>query len=277
VRGRIAWPGVARYVDFDRGEWAARRRTPPRPVPTGTVAPADQVEVYGPLADLVAERAGGTAPFVVAVTGSVAVGKSASAAALSAALTGDEPGEQVAVVCTDGFLFPNRVLAARGLLDRKGFPESFDHDALARFLVTLRGGASEARAPVYSHATYDIVEGEAQVVRRPRVLILEGLPFPEDHVDLTVFLDAAEVDIERWFVVRFCSLCADARTDDTSAYYRIFSGYSDAQAGAFARQVWAAINHVNLEEHILPVRDGSDVILEKGPDHAVRRVRLRVT
>ena len=272
---------MARYVDFDRGEWATRRRTPPRPVPTGTVAPADQVEVYGPLADLVAERADGTAPFVVAVTGSVAVGKSASAAALASALTDDlttddATTEDVAVVCTDGFLLSNRVLAARGLLDRKGFPESFDHDALARFLVALRAGASEARAPVYSHATYDIVEGQAQVVRRPRVLILEGLPFPEDHVDLTVFLDAAEVDIERWFVTRFCSLCADARADDTS-FFHGFSGYSDAQAGAFARQVWAAINHVNLEEHILPVRDGSDVILEKGPDHAVRRVRLRVT
>ena len=268
---------MARYVDFDRDEWAARRRTPvPRPVPTGTVTSADQVEVYGPLADLVTERAGGTTPFVVAVTGSVAVGKSTSAAALVAALTGDATTDDVAVVCTDGFLFPNRVLAARGLADRKGFPESFDHEALARFLVALRGGASEVRAPVYSHATYDIVEGHVQVVRRPRVLILEGLPFPEDHVDFTVFLDAAEVDIERWFVARFCALCADARTDDAS-FFGGFSGYSDEQAAAFARQVWAAINHVNLEEHILPVRDGSDVILEKGPDHAVRRVRLRVT
>jgi type I pantothenate kinase len=268
---------VARYVEFDRHEWAARRRTPaPRGAPAGTVAPADQVEVYGPLADLVVERAGDTAPFVVALTGSVAVGKSASAAALATALDDDAPAERVAVVCTDGFLLPNRVLAARGLAERKGFPESFDHEALARFLVALRGGAPEVRVPVYSHATYDIVEGEAQTIRRPRVLILEGLPFPEDHVDLTVFLDAPEVDIERWFVARFCELCTDARTD-ASSYYRTFSGFSDAQAGAFAHQVWAAINHVNLEEHILPVRDRSDVILEKGADHAVRRVRLRVS
>ena len=139
----------------------------------------------------------------------------------------------------------------------------------------MRAGAAEARAPVYSHATYDIVDGETQIVHRPDVLVLEGLPFPEDHVDFTVYLDADEADIERWFVARFRALCADARTDDAS-FFRHFADYSDEQATRVRAQVWAAINHVNLEEHILPVRDTSDVILEKGPDHAVRRVRLRV-
>ena len=109
----------------------------------------------------------------------------------------------------------------------------------------------------------------------PDVLVLEGLPFPEDHVDLTVYLDADEADIERWFTARFRALRADARTDDAS-FFRYFADFTDEQANEFARQVWTAINHVNLEEHILPVRDRSDVILEKGSDHAVRRVRLRI-
>ena len=129
-------------------------------------------------------------------------------------------------------------------------------------------------APVYSHATYDIVEGDTQVVERPSVLIVEGLPFPDDHVDFTVYLDAATADIEEWYVQRFCRLVADAATDDSS-FFRYFDGYSPEQADAIARQVWGAINLVNLEEHILPTRDGSDVILVKGPDHAVERVRLR--
>ena len=142
------------------------------------------------------------------------MGKSAAAAALAEAFSADTTRAPVSVVCTDGFLYPNRELAARGIMERKGFPESFDHDALARFLVAVRDGATEAHAPVYSHATYDIVDGASQVVARPSVLILEGLPFPDDHVDFTVYLDAATADIEEWYVQRFCRLVADAATDD---------------------------------------------------------------
>ena len=131
-----------------------------------------------------------------------------------------------------------------------------------------------SHAPVYSHVTYDIVDGEAQVVDRPSVLILEGLPFPDDHVDFTVYLDAATADIEEWYVQRFCGLVADAATDDSS-FFRFFDGYSPTEAAAMAVQVWTSINLVNLEEHILPTRDTSDVILVKGRDHAVERVRLR--
>lgn len=271
---------AATYQDFDRTQWAARRRVSSGAgaavaIRPGAVTVADILEVYGPLAELVADRAGSAEPFVIAVSGSVAVGKSAAAAALAQAFGTDTSRAPVSVVCTDGFLYPNRELSARGLMERKGFPESFDHDALARFLVAVRGGAPETHAPVYSHATYDIVEGETQVVERPSVLILEGLPFPDDHVDFTVYLDAATPDIEEWYVQRFCRLVAEAATDDSS-FFRVFDGYSPAQADRFARQVWTSINLVNLEEHILPTRDGSDVILVKGSDHTVERVRLRV-
>jgi type I pantothenate kinase len=267
---------VPSYEEFDRARWAARRRaaTPVTGRP-GEVTVADVIEVYGPLAELVAERAGDVEPFVVAVTGSVAVGKSAAAGALAGAFTADTARAPVSIVCTDGFLYPNRELIARGIMDRKGFPESFDHDALARFLLDVRGGAPVAHAPVYSHVTYDIVDGQTQVVEGPSVLILEGLPFPDDHVDFTVYLDAATTDIEEWYVQRFCRLVAEAATDDAS-FFRLFAGYTQEQAAVFARQVWASINLVNLEEHILPTRDRADAILVKGPDHAVERVRLRV-
>ena len=215
---------MTRFVEFDRREWAARRRhasSVPAPSPTGLVTTADLNEVYAPLAELVTDRAAATRPFVVAVTGSVAVGKSAAAAALAAALTPGPPARSVAVVCTDGFLLSNRVLEARGLVDRKGFPESFDHDALAAFVREVRAGMPEAHAPVYSHAIYDIVDGAVQVVHRPDVLVLEGLPFPEEHVDLTVYLDANEDDILRWFTARFCALCSDARTDESTSSYLV--------------------------------------------------------
>jgi type I pantothenate kinase len=271
---------TARYQDFDRAQWSARRRAtttldaPGLHEPSDEVSVTDVLEIYGPLAELLAVRSGRAEPFVVAVTGSVAVGKSAAAAALAAAFGIETTRTPVSVVCTDGFLYPNRELVARGIMDRKGFPESFDHDALARFLVAVRSGAPEVHAPVYSHATYDIVEGASQVVARPSVLILEGLPFPDDHVDCTVYVDAATVDIEAWYVQRFCHLVSDAATDDSS-FFRMFAADSPDEAAAFARQVWTAINLVNLEEHILPVRETSDVILVKGPDHAVEKVRLR--
>ena len=268
---------MARYEDFDRDEWAASSASAsPANQSAGDVPAAELTDVYVPLAELVRERAAGAEPFVVAITGSVAVGKSASAEALAAVLAPGPPARSVDVVGTDGFLFPNRVLAARGLSERKGFPETFDHEAMVRFLTAVRSGAAEVHAPVYSHTTYDVVEGGAQVVRRPAVLILEGLPFPDDHVDLSIFLDAAERRHRALVRRRGSSRCATRRRRTT----RRSSGTSTASrsddAVAFARQVWDAINRVNLHEHILPARDGCDVILEKGPDHAVRRVRLRV-
>jgi type I pantothenate kinase len=269
---------VARYEVFGREDWATRRAAAVPAVEPGEVAPDDVADVYCPLAELVGGRAGddrgGGGPFMVSVVGSVAVGKSTTARALRAVLALVPPGTRVDVVSTDGFLFSNRELAARGLTERKGFPESYDRDALSRFIDDVRNGRPEVQAPVYSHVVYDVV-AETQVVRRPDILILEGMPLANDRVDLSIFLDAAEPDIEQWYVARFVSLCREALHDDTS-FFRHFAGWSDEQATAFARQVWDAINAVNLREHILPARDGSDVILEKGADHAVRRVRLRV-
>ena len=200
-------------------------------LPAGLVTPTDLAEVYGPLAELVAERAGAARPFVVAVTGSVAVGKSAAAAALAAALGPGPPVRAIAVVCTDGFLLPNRVLSARGLADRKGFPESFDHDALGEFVRQVRAGVPRRGRRSTPTPSTTSSTARRRSSTRPDVLVLEGLPFPEDHVDFTVYLDANEDDIERWFAERFHALCSDARTDDAS-FFRPLADLSEAEAAS---------------------------------------------
>jgi type I pantothenate kinase len=185
---------------------------------------------------------------------------------------------RVAVVSIDGFLLPNRVLAARGLLDHKGFPETYDVPALVAFLGEVRAGARDVRVPVYSHERYDVL-AERQPLQDPGVVVLEGLHVLSrdvaDLVDFGVYIDAAEADIEAWFVARLRALCLEAATDEGS-FFRPFVGMSDAELAAFGHHVWDEINAVNLHEHILPTRERADVVLEKGPDHLVRRVELRV-
>ena len=244
---------------------------------SGGVGVSDLAEVYCPLAELIGKRAGEAprgVPFIVSVVGSVAVGKSTSASALRALLAVTPPGHRVDVVATDGFLFSNRELAERGLTERKGFPETYDLEVLTRFLEDVRGAHAEVRVRRYSHLLYDVVD-DVQIVDRPDVLILEGMPLANDRVDLSVYLDAAEPDIEEWFVSRFVALCRAAVDDDTSFFFRHFAGYTEEQSTALARDVWVTINSVNLREHILPTRDQCDVILEKGHDHAVKLVRIR--
>jgi type I pantothenate kinase len=279
---------VARYEELERAEWAARLvgavgagplLPPDVAVVDGEVSRRDLVDVYCPLGALISERARGDAdrpgPFLVSVVGSVAVGKSTSARALRTALMFAPPGCRVDVVATDGFLLSNRELARAGLSERKGFPESFDHEALSRFLDAVQSGAPEVHAPVYSHEVYDVID-ETQVVARPDVLIVEGMPLANDRVDVSVYLDAAESDIEQWFVERFLLLRAEALDDDAS-FFRHFTSYTPEQAVAIARDVWTSINAVNLREHILPAREECDVILEKGADHSVQRVRVRTS
>jgi type I pantothenate kinase len=228
-------------------------------------------------------------PYVIAVAGSVAVGKSTTARILQALLARWPDHPQVDLVTTDGFLFPNRVLEERGLMERKGFPESYDLRRLVRFLADVKSGRPEVSAPVYSHLTYDIVPGEEQVVRQPDIVIVEGLTvlqtsdgrggrsqqlFVSDFFDFSLYVDADESDIEQWYLDRFLTLRDTAFTDERSFFHH-FAALSENEAIEVARGIWRSINGVNLHENILPTRDRARLILEKAPDHSVRAVRLR--
>jgi len=208
-------------------------------------------------------------PYVVAITGSVAVGKSTTAEQLRDSLASSPGGARGEVVSSDGFLFPNRVLDAGGLSMRKGFPESYDRAALLEFLGALKSGESDLQVPVYSHEEYDVLS-ERRALAPSDVVVLEGLHLVRlsESIDFVVYIDADERDIVRWFVERFVALRS------THAFYQQFASLSDEEATAFARQVWDAINGVNLHEYILPTREEADAVLEKGPDHAVRRLRV---
>jgi type I pantothenate kinase len=228
-------------------------------------------------------------PYVIAVAGSVAVGKSTTARILQALLARWPDHPQVDLVTTDGFLFPNRVLEERGLMERKGFPESYDLRRLVRFLADVKSGRPEVSAPVYSHLTYDIVPDEEQVVRRPDIVIVEGLTvlqtsdgragrapqlFVSDFFDFSLYVDADEADIEQWYLDRFLTLRETAFADDRSFFHH-FAALSEDEATQVARGIWRSINAVNLHENILPTRERARLILEKAPDHSVRAVRLR--
>ncbi len=194
------------------------------------------------------------------------------------------------LVTTDGFLYPNAVLAERGLMERKGFPESYDIRKLVRFLGDLKAGAAEVSTPVYSHLIYDILPGEAQVIRQPDILILEGLNvlhggenggdraraelFVSDFFDFSLYVDADPGLIEQWFLARFHRLRATAFRDPQS-FFRRYADLSEEAATAFASRVWAEINARNLQENILPTRERAHLVLEKGQNHRVERVRLR--
>ena len=194
----------------------------------------------------------------------------------------------MALVTTDGLLLPNAVLEARGIMHRKGFPESYDRPALVRFLASVKAGALEARAPVYSHQRYDIVPGEVQTVRRPDVVIVEGLNvlqmppaeraetqlFPSDFFDYSIYVDADETDIETWYIERFLRL-RDTVFRDPASYFHRYAALSEADARATAAGIWARINQVNLRENILPTRPRARLILRKGAQHRVEQVQLR--
>ncbi|MCB0884124.1 MAG: type I pantothenate kinase [Propionibacteriaceae bacterium] len=225
-------------------------------------------------------------PFIIGVAGSVAVGKSTSARLLRELLRQSAGHPRVELVTTDGFLYPNSVLEARGILDRKGFPESYDRRALLDFVIAVKSGVAEVTAPVYSHVIYDIVQGERIVVTRPDILIVEGLnvlqPAPagrgdlavSDFFDFSVYVDADESDIRDWYVARFMALRDTAFRDPTS-FFRSYAELSDEEAVWQAREVWDTINKPNLVENIEPTRDRATAILRKGSDHVISEVRIR--
>jgi type I pantothenate kinase len=220
-----------------------------------------------------AAASGADGAFLVTIDGAVSVGKSTTAALLGDLLEVPPEALDVRIVSTDGFLFPNRVLEARGLLMRKGFPESYDHDALDSFVHAARDGATELRVPVYSHETYDVLDDD-EVFPPPEVLVLEGLHTGRlagtGAVDLSVYVDADVDDVERWYVERFVELSASP-----VGFYASFASWSVDRLEAFARGVWESINEPNVVDHVLPNRDRVDVVITKGPDHAVTAVTLR--
>lgn len=232
--------------------------------------------------DLFLGRPARRVPFVIGIAGSVAVGKSTTARILQALLARWPTTPTVDLVTTDGFLHPNAVLEARGLMSRKGFPESYDVRRLLRFLAEVKSGREKVEAPVYSHVVYDIVPGEVQSVQRPDIVIVEGLNVLQtsagvvvsDFFDFTVYVDADEADIEAWYVQRFRSLCATVFQSEESFFHR-YAALPDEEAVATARSIWASINRVNLLENVLPTRERADLVLRKGGDHAVVEVRLR--
>jgi type I pantothenate kinase len=223
-------------------------------------------------------------PYVIGVAGSVAVGKSTFARILQALLARWPDHPQVDLVTTDGFLFPNAVLLERGIMERKGFPESYDTRRLLKFLRDLKSGAEEVRAPVYSHVVYDIIPGEEAIVRRPDILILEGLnvlqvsmdkraEFVSDYFDFSIYIDADELDIREWYVQRFFAL-RETVFKDPNSFFRHFADLSPEEARATAEGIWGNINGRNLSENILPTRERASLILRKEADHRVSAVRL---
>jgi type I pantothenate kinase len=226
-------------------------------------------------------------PFVIGVAGSVSVGKSTTSRLLQALLSRWPDHPRVALVTTDGFLHPNAELERRGLMERKGFPESYDTAALVRFVAAVKAGETEVSAPVYSHLRYDVVPDEHVTVRQPDVLIIEGINvlqtgtapserrvFVSDFFDFSIYVDADEKDIEEWYVERFKRLRNTAFRDPRS-YFRRFGDLDDHEAEEVARDIWRRINGVNLHQNVLPTRSRADLILHKGPDHGVESVYLR--
>lgn len=304
------------YLTLDRRHWAALAAARPTSLDDATLErlrgigdPTDAAEVrevYLPLTDLLSlymERtgelfsasheflglSGRRTPFVIGVAGSVAVGKSTVSRLLKELISRLPSAPQVDLVTTDGFLFPNQRLEHLGLLDRKGFPESYDRRRLVQFVMDVKSGTPEVSAPVYSHLIYDIVPQERIVVRQPDVLIIEGLNVLQparrradgttglavsDFFDFSVYVDAAHADILDWYVTRFLRLRETAFQDPQSYFVR-YGRMSEAEATAVAVEIWNRINGPNLELNIRPTRGRATAILRKGRDHQVSWVRIR--
>lgn len=308
--------GLSPYRTFSRAQWAALRADTPMTLTPDEVMRLQSVhdrldmaeveDIYLPLSRLLSlyvvatqrlfraqQRFLGTEdakmPYIIGVAGSVAVGKSTTARVLQALLARWPNVPRVDLFTTDGFLFPNAVLEREGLMEKKGFPESYDLPALLRFLSDVKAGRRPVRAPVYSHLVYDVMPNHWIEIDRPDILIVEGLnvlqtgrppkdgkaiPFVSDFFDFSVYLEADETVLKKWYVDRFLALRETAFRDPKSYFHR-YSQLSDAKAVHTATSIWNRINLVNLHENILPTRQRADLILTKGVMHSIEHVALR--
>lgn len=303
------------FLTFDAEAWAKLRAATPMTLDEHDIErlrgvnehlSIDEVErTYLPLSRLLSLYVGATqdlarttdiflgtppdkVPYVIGLAGSVAVGKSTSARVLQELLARWPNSPSVDLITTDGFLYPNAVLEERGLMARKGFPESYDQRALLECVARLKSGEDQVHVPVYSHLVYDIVPGEHYVIGSPDVLIIEGLNvlqtgasttggprvFVSDYFDFGIYIDADASDVRQWYIERFLKLREGAFADPRS-YFRRYADLSDDEAIETAGAIWDAINGPNLTENILPTRDRADLVLRKGAGHVVEQIRLR--
>lgn len=309
-------PAFSPYLSFSHDEWERLRANTPLTLTAEDVARLrgindklsleEVAKIYLPLSRLLnlyvaatqglhqassqfLSDTGERVPFILGIAGSVAVGKSTTARVLRELLARWPNHPKVDLVTTDGFLYPNRVLKARDIMHRKGFPESYDVKRLLQFVADVKSGVNEVSAPVYSHLHYDIVYGETQVVRRPDIMILEGLNvlqtgavpnrqkppiFVSDFFDFSIYVNARASHVQSWYVERFLTLCGTAFQNPESYFHR-YASLSKEEARETARQIWQNINEINLKENILPTRSRARLILDKGADHTIQRVWLR--
>jgi type I pantothenate kinase len=307
---------ISPYRRFTRSEWASLRADTPLTLTLDDLARLkslneplsleEVIEIYLPLSRLLALYVAATqglfkatqrflgaedgkVPYIIGVAGSVAVGKSTTARILKALLSRWANTPKVELVTTDGFLLPNQILEREGLMDKKGFPESYDNKALLRFLSQVKAGQRHVAAPVYSHLTYDVIEGEELVIDHPDILIVEGvnvllpsplprdnreIPFVSDFFDFSVYLDATEPMLETWYIDRFRHLRETAFRDPRS-YFKIYADLDDAETVRIAKDIWTRINLENLRRNIAPTRPRASLILTKGVDHRIEEVALR--
>jgi type I pantothenate kinase len=242
-------------------------------------------KLHSAASDFMGERSAKT-PFIIGIAGSVAVGKSTVARLLKELMSRWEGTPRVELVTTDGFLYPNAELERRGILDRKGFPESYDRKRLLKFVSDVKSGVESVTAPVYSHLSYDIVEGEFEEVRTPDVLILEGLNVLQppaigqglalsDFFDFTIYIDANPNTIEKWYLSRFLQLWTSAFTNPRSYFHQLTKELNLEQATERAKGFWQDINLPNLRENIEPTRSRAKLVMQKGDEHRVQQVLLR--